>query len=157
MKQISGIDTPVKGGMAVRKPFDIRAHSPDGYIFTRWLATLPLWTPLLIIAVIGVYPLSSMLNRVSLSMTLWALWRWMPFLLVSGFLSCFDFILDAGNRNLCGALGLGQISTFSPLRAFSWFITQLFRNLAAVILFIVLLALPFEFTISVKLSVCLTG
>jgi ABC-type amino acid transport system permease subunit len=45
-------------------------------------------------------------------------------------------------------LGLGQISTFGPLRAFSWFITQLFRNSPwLVILFIVLLALPFEFTL----------
>ena len=48
MKKISGVNTPVKGGMAVLKPFDIRAHSPDGYVFTRWLATLPLWTPLII-------------------------------------------------------------------------------------------------------------
>ena len=56
MKKISGVNTPVKGGMAVLKPFDIRAHSPDGYVFTRWLATLPLWTPLIILALIGVYP-----------------------------------------------------------------------------------------------------
>jgi His/Glu/Gln/Arg/opine family amino acid ABC transporter permease subunit len=46
------------------------------------------------------------------------------------------------------ALGLGQISPFGPLRALTWFITQLFRNSPwLVILFIVLLALPFEFTL----------
>ena len=56
MKQISGINTPVKGGMAVLKPFDINALSPDGYIFTRWLAALPWWTPLMMLAIIGVYP-----------------------------------------------------------------------------------------------------
>jgi len=43
------------------------------------------------------------------------------------------------------ALGLGQISKLSFLRRFCWFITQLFRNSPwLVILFIVLLALPFE-------------
>ena len=54
MKQISGINTPLKGGMAVLKPFDINALSPDGYIFTRWLAALPWWTPLMMLAIIGV-------------------------------------------------------------------------------------------------------
>ena len=151
MKKVSGIDTPVKGGMAVLKPFDIRAHSPDGYIFTRWLATLPLWTPLLILALIGVYPsIVYAQSGFSIDDAFGALWRWMPFLLVSGFL--FNVLISFWTLvigTVAGAaLGLGQISTFGPLRAFSWFITQLFRNSPwLVILFIVLLALPFEFTI----------
>ena len=46
------------------------------------------------------------------------------------------------------ALGLGQISQFVVVRSISWFITQLFRNSPwLVILFIVLLALPFEFVV----------
>lgn len=86
MKKISGVDTPVKGGMAVLKPFDIRAHSPDGYVFTRWLATLPLWTPLIILALIGVYPsIAHAKSAFSIGDAFGALWRWMPFLLVSGF------------------------------------------------------------------------
>ena len=56
MKQISGVNTPLKGKMEVLKPFDIKAHTQDGYIFTRWLATLPWWTPLIMLAIIGVYP-----------------------------------------------------------------------------------------------------
>ena len=50
---------------------------------------------------------------------------------------------------LAGAvLGLGQISKIGPIRRASWFFTQLFRNSPwLVILFIVLLALPFEFVI----------
>ena len=77
MKKISGIDTPVKGGMAVLKPFDIRAHSPDGYVFTRWLATLPLWTPLIILALIGIYPsIAYAQSAFSISDAFGALWRW---------------------------------------------------------------------------------
>ncbi len=45
-------------------------------------------------------------------------------------------------------LGLGQISKNRIIRRFSWFITQLFRNSPwLVLLFIVLLAFPFEVTI----------
>ena len=151
MKQISGINTPVKGGMAVLKPFDINALSPDGYIFTRWLAALPWWTPLMMLAIIWGYPtIAYAQSGLSIYDAFDALWRWMPFLLFSGFL--FNVLISFWTLligTLAGvALGLGQISTFGPLRAFSWFITQLFRNSPwLVILFIVLLALPFEFTL----------
>ena len=151
MKQISGINTPVKGGMAVLKPFDINALSPDGYIFTRWLAALPWWTPLMMLAIIWGYPtIAYAQSGLSIYDAFDALWRWMPFLLLSGF--SFNVLISFWTLligTLAGvALGLGQISTFGPLRAFSWFITQLFRNSPwLVILFIVLLALPFEFTL----------
>ena len=151
MKRISGINTPVKGGMAVLKPFDINALSPDGYIFTRWLAALPWWTPLMMLAIIWGYPtIAYAQSGLSIYDAFDALWRWMPFLLVSGF--SFNVLISFWTLligTVAGvALGLGQISTFGPLRAFSWFITQLFRNSPwLVILFIVLLALPFEFTL----------
>lgn len=149
MKRISGINAPLKGGMSVLKPFDIHAHGPDGYIFTRWLAGLPWWTPLMIVVIIGVYPsFAYAQSSFSVSDAFGALWRWMPFLLVSGFL--FNVLISFWTLligTIAGAaLGLGQISPFGPLRVFSWFITQLFRNSPwLVILFIVLLALPFEF------------
>ena len=151
MKQISGVNTPLKGEMAVLKPFDIKAHTPDGYIFTRWLATLPWWTPLVMLAIIGIYPsIAYAQSGFSIGDAFEALWRWMPFLLVSGFL--FNVLISFWTLligTIAGAaLGLGQISPFGPLRAISWFITQLFRNSPwLVILFIVLLALPFEFTV----------
>ena len=151
MKRISGINTPLKGGMAVLKPFDINALSPDGYIFTRWLAALPWWTPLIMLAIIWGYPtIAYAQSGLSIYDAFDALWRWMPFLLLSGF--SFNVLISFWTLligTVAGvALGLGQISTFGPLRAFSWFITQLFRNSPwLVILFIVLLALPFEFTL----------
>ncbi|MEM7240336.1 MAG: amino acid ABC transporter permease, partial [Pseudomonadota bacterium] len=46
------------------------------------------------------------------------------------------------------ALGLAQISPSRPLRYSAWFVTQLFRNSPwLVLLFIVLLAFPFEITV----------
>jgi len=151
MKPITGVNRPVLGGMAVLKPFDVAAHSPDGYMFTRWLAGMPWWTPLLMLVVIGLYPsIAYAQTSFTTGDAFGALWRWMPFLLGSGFL--FNVLISFWAMvigTLAGvALGLGQISSFAPLRAFCWFITQLFRNSPwLVILFIVLLALPFEFTL----------
>ena len=45
MRRIPGVNAPAAGGMAVLKPFDVQKHVPDGYIFTRWVANLPWWTP----------------------------------------------------------------------------------------------------------------
>jgi len=149
MKRISGINAPLKGGMAVLKPFDISAHGLDGYIFTRWLAGLPWWTPVVMLLIIWAYPsLAYAQSSFSISDAFGALWRWIPFLLVSGFL--FNVLISFWTLligTVAGAaLGLGQVSPFGPIRLFSWFITQLFRNSPwLVILFIVLLAMPFEF------------
>jgi len=79
-----------------------------------------------------------------------ALVKWMPFLFKSGFL--FNILISMFAMlfgTLAGAaLGLGQISKLALLRRSCWFITQLFRNSPwLVILFIVLLALPFEIVI----------
>ena len=113
MKKISGIDTPVKGGMAVLKPFDIRAHSPDGYVFTRWLATLPLWTPLIILALIGVYPSIAYAQSAFSISDFWGAVAMdaVPTRL-RVFVQYFDFILDAGNRNRCGG-GIGARTDFN--------------------------------------------
>lgn len=77
-----------------------------------------------------------------------ALWRWMPFLVTHGFalnilISFFTMLLGT----IAGVLlGLGQLAPFRPLARFSWFATQLFRNSPwLVLLFIVMLAFPFEF------------
>ena len=72
----------------------------------------------------------------------------MPFLVTKGFalnilISFFTMLIGT----LAGVLlGLGQLSPLRPLSAASWFATQLFRNSPwLVLLFIVMLAFPFEF------------
>ena len=155
MRRIAGIDTPapknLKGGMAVLKPFDVAAHSPDGYILTRWLAGMPWWTPFALMALIVIWP--SVVYAQSKFTTVdafEALWRWMPFLLWSGFLfNVLISVLAMAIGTVAGAaLGLAQISPLKPLRMAAWFTTQLFRNSPwLVLLFIVLLALPFEINV----------
>ena len=76
--------------------------------------------------------------------------KWIPFLFKSGFL--FNILISMFAMlfgTIAGAvLGLGQISKIPLIRRPCWFITQLFRNSPwLVILFIVLLALPFEIII----------
>jgi polar amino acid transport system permease protein len=79
-----------------------------------------------------------------------SLQRWIPFLLKSGFL--FNIIISLFAMlfgTIAGAaLGLAQISQVKTIAKLAWFITQLFRNSPwLVILFIVLLAFPFEVVI----------
>ena len=147
MKRIPGINAPTRG-MDVLKPFDVKAHSPDGYMVTRWLANMPWWTPFMILMVMACWPLiAHAQGKFSTGDAFGALWRWMPFLLWSGFL--FNVLISVLamliGTTAGAALGLAQISPNRPLRATAWFITQLFRNSPwLVILFIVLLAFPFE-------------
>ncbi|MEL7398190.1 MAG: amino acid ABC transporter permease [Pseudomonadota bacterium] len=155
MKRIAGINAPapkhLQGYMAVLKPFDVAAHSPDGYIFTRWLAGMPWWTPFAMMVLVLLWPtIVYAQSGFTTGDAFGALWRWMPFLLTSGFL--FNVVISmlamAIGTVAGAALGLGQISPLKSLRMFAWFVTQLFRNSPwLVLLFIVLLALPFEITV----------
>lgn len=148
MRRIPGLNAPARGTLAVMKPFDIAAHSPDGYIFTRWLASLPWWTPMLVVAAALLWPaIGYAQSSYTITNAFDALWRWMPFLLWSGFF--FNVLISvcamAIGTMAGAALGLAQISPSAPVRASAWFTTQLFRNSPwLVLLFIVLLALPFE-------------
>ena len=120
MRAIAGLTTPATGGLAVLKPFDVQRHVPDGYVFTRWLASLPWWTPLPVIAVMAGWPLlAHAQDRYGATEAFGALWRWMPFLVMSGFL--FNVLISAlamAIGTLAGAvLGLAQISLRRPVRA----------------------------------------
>jgi len=150
MKQIAGIHAPAQGGMAVLKPVNVVDYSPDGFIFVRWLAGMPLWTPFFVMAFIVLWPtVVYAQSGFTTGDAFGALWRWMPFILWSGFLfNVLISVLAMAIGTLAGAsLGLAQISPLKPVRAAAWFVTQLFRNSPwLVLLFIVLLALPFEIT-----------
>ncbi|MDE2791299.1 MAG: amino acid ABC transporter permease [Paracoccaceae bacterium] len=137
--------------MAVLKPFDVHRHVPDGYVMTRWLASLPWWSPFLVLSVMAIWPQIPLAQgRYGTGEAFGALWRWMPFLIKSGFLfNVLISVLAMAIGTVAGAmLGLAQISLYRPVRVFAWFFTQLFRNSPwLVLLFIVLLAFPFEVTL----------
>lgn len=152
MRRIAGVNARARTDLAVLKPFDVQAHSPDGYTFTRWLAALPWWTPAVILGVAALYPAATLAqNAYGTAEAFDALWRWMPFLITSGFFfNILISVLAMAIGTVAGAaLGLAQISLHRPVRGFAWFVTQLFRNSPwLVLLFIVLLAFPFEISIA---------
>ena len=150
--RIAGIGAPARTGLAVMKPFRPATTGPDPMLFTRWLAGLPAWTPLALIALAIAWPaLAQAQSRYGYGDATEALWRWMPFLLKSGFfLNVLISVLAMTIGTVAGAaLGLAQISLTPMIRRFAWFVTQLFRNSPwLVILFIVLLAFPFEIEVA---------
>ena len=157
VRNIPGISNRnIKGAMPVMLPYQIK--SGDAPNFTAWLASLPPWTGLVLMLPILIWPFASYAaGSFGMADAFSALTRWIPFLFTSGFL--FNILISLFSMlfgTVAGVvLGLAQISVFWPVRRISWFFTQLFRNSPwLVILFIVLLALPFEITIgSVIISI----
>ncbi|MCR9257829.1 MAG: amino acid ABC transporter permease [Alphaproteobacteria bacterium] len=151
-RPIPGLGAAPSTDLPVLLPFDRgKGRTPDIYLATRWLASLPPWTPLLILAVMLAWPLvAHAQGRYAYSDAFDALFRWMPFLVFEGFFFniLISFLAMAIGTVAGAALGLAQISLNPMLRRAAWFITQLFRNSPwLVLLFIVLLAFPFEIVI----------
>ncbi|MDP7582493.1 MAG: amino acid ABC transporter permease [SAR324 cluster bacterium] len=127
------------------------AGIPEDLRFSRWLASSSPWVLLVIFLLISFYPLAVLAqSKYTLIQAFATLWRWLPFVVGSGFvmnllISFFTMLFGT----VAGVfLGLGQISVVAPVRKFSWFITQLFRNSPwLVLLFIVMLTFPFEIEI----------
>jgi len=155
MRRTGKFAVPGVGGrpatdLPVLLPFDrARAAGPDPMSMSRWLASLPPWTPAAIAFVILIWPLTARAAYTYLD-ALGALWRWIPFITLHGFLFniLISFLAMAIGTCLGAVVGLGQISLKRNVRRITWFLTQLFRNSPwLVLLFIVLLALPFEVNI----------
>jgi polar amino acid transport system permease protein len=137
-----------KTDLPVLKPFAMIGPAYDAFYHTRWLASIRLrWVALLLMLWPGValaqsgLPMADAFN---------ALYRWIPFLVTQGFL--FNILISVFSMligTILGvALGLAQISRVVAVRRIAWFVTQLFRNSPwLVLLFIVLLALPYEINI----------
>ena len=127
------------------------AGKPEDLRFSRWLTSFSPWFLLVIFLLISFYPLAVLAqSKYTLIQAFATLWRWLPFVVGSGFMmnlliSFFTMLFGT----VAGVfLGLGQISVVAPVRKFSWFITQLFRNSPwLVLLFIVMLTFPFEIEI----------
>ncbi|MFQ5565873.1 MAG: amino acid ABC transporter permease [Paracoccaceae bacterium] len=149
--RIAGLSAPARTDLAVLGPFRPATTGPDPMLATRWLAGLPAWTPLALIALAVAWPaLAHAQGRYGYGDATEALWRWLPFLVWSGFFfNVLISVLAMAIGTVAGTmLGLAQISLNPVARRAAWFVTQLFRNSPwLVILFIVLLAFPFEIVI----------
>ena len=148
MRHKTGIAQGTGPDLAVLKPINVADYRIDELLFARWLASCPWWTPFAVFCVIACYPLMAHAQSTFTSADAFAaLWKWMPFLLWSGFvfnvlISVFAMLIGTFAGVI---LGLAQISPNAIMQRLAWFITQLFRNSPwLVLLFIVLLALPFE-------------
>ena len=141
---------PKRQRLAVMHPLVLPAGA-SGPSTSAWLASLPPWTILVLAAPLLLWPGYAMAaTNFSMLDAFATLQRWIPFLLKSGFL--FNIIISLFAMlfgTVAGAaLGLAQISQVNTISRLAWFITQLFRNSPwLVILFIVLLAFPFEVVI----------
>jgi polar amino acid transport system permease protein len=149
---IKGINQPSKTDLPVLKPFNASAAGmADDLLFSRWLGAMPPWLPLVFFAVVILWPtLSWAQSNYSTGDAFTALQRWLPFLMMHGFL--FNIIISVLTMlvgTIAGVLlGLGQVSPKLWVNRFSWFFTQLFRNSPwLVLLFIVMLSFPFQIEI----------
>ncbi len=142
--------------LPVLKPFRLSSHKGSSDLaFSRWLhdlhpgmlamAAMPLLIWPVVVLAQGGYTYAQAFE---------ALWRWLPFLVREGFalnilISFFTMLIGTTAGIL---LGLGQVSPIRWLSGSSWFLTQLFRNSPwLVLLFIVMLAFPFEFELGGKI------
>lgn len=148
---IPGVNRPCTTDLPVLLPYNSMKGAPADHAYmVRWLASMPPWTPLVILLAMLLWPLTARAQSFGYTDAFEALFRWIPFLVTKGFLFnvLISFLAMAIGTALGACLGLAQISKNWSLRQLAWFTTQLFRNSPwLVLLFIVLLAFPFEIQI----------
>ena len=135
-----------KTDLPIMKPFIIRESYYSN--LSKWLVQFSPGIFIFLTLIAIFWPFFSFgQNNYTIRTAFDALIKWIPFLFFGGFL--FNILISLFAMlfgTIAGAiLGLGQISQLYIIRKISWFFTQLFRNSPwLVILFIVLLAFPFE-------------
>ncbi len=148
-RPIPGVDAHCATDLAVLKPFDPSGRTAhDPLLVSRFLARFT-WRHVLAIGLVfALWPtIAHAQGRFSYGDAFVALTRWIPLVVTDGFL--FNILISffaMGIGTAAGVvLGLMQISPSPVLRLPAVFLTQLFRNMPwLVLLFIVLLAFPFE-------------
>ncbi|MGI9371926.1 MAG: amino acid ABC transporter permease [Hyphomicrobiales bacterium] len=150
-KIIPGINAKATTDMPVLLPMNTARLADDPIGFSRMIAAMPTWVWPAMISVIVLWPVTALAqSNYTYGEAFSALLKWMPFLVSSGFffnvvISLFTMLIGTAAGVI---LGLMQISPKTFISLPAKFITQAFRNSPwLVLLFIVLLALPFEVTI----------
>ena len=150
-QRIPGIHATATTDLPVLLPFRYRTVNEINTVgFSAWLVSASPWLMLASLALLVIWPLTALAAGYDYGDATRALIKWLPFLVVGGFL--FNLLISLLTMllgTIAGiVLGLAQISPIWLLRVSAKFATQLFRNSPwLVLLFIVLLALPFEIVI----------
>lgn len=148
---IPGVTGRANTDLPVLLPFNRqKAAGPDAMNVSRWLASLPWWSPIALFAVVLGWPAAAYAAKFTTGDAFYELTRWLYFLITSGFLFnvIISFFAMLIGTVLGAALGLGQISLNPTIKLFAQITTQVFRNSPwLVLLYIVLLAFPFEIVI----------
>jgi polar amino acid transport system permease protein len=152
MARIPGLTASAETDLPVLHPFHARAAgAADDLLFSRWLASAPGWLLLAVVVLAAAWPAAAWAqSNYTYSQANDALMRWLPLLVTRGFaLNIIISFLTMAIGTLAGVLlGLWQISPHKSVRRIAWSVTQLFRNSPwLVLLFIVMLAFPFEIRI----------
>ncbi len=148
---VAATDLPVLLPAAERLCRRTRAERLEG----TWRLELKLWHgALLVMLFLLVMGIAEAQSEAEPDKGPWStLWRWIPVLLWAngnGFvLNLVISFLAMAIGTVAGLiLGLSQVSLLAPVRAGSWFATQLFRNSPwLVLLFAIMLLFPFEVTV----------
>ena len=149
--KIPGVGSRPTTDLPVMLPYRYRsANELNAVSFSTWLDSASPLIFIVALALITLWPLTAYAAGYDYGDAMRALIKWLPFLFISGFL--FNLLISVLTMligTVAGVmLGLAQISHFGYVRLTAKFITQLFRNSPwLVLLFIVLLALPFEIVI----------
>jgi polar amino acid transport system permease protein len=152
MARIPGLTASAETDLPVLHPFHARAAgAADDLLFSRWIASAPSWLLLAVVVLAAAWPAAAWAqSNYTYSQANDALMRWLPLLVTRGFaLNIIISFLTMAIGTLAGVLlGLWQISPHKSVRRIAWSVTQLFRNSPwLVLLFIVMLAFPFEIRI----------
>jgi len=158
IKPIPGIESccnlgnkaPYSTDLPVMLPIASRSSETSTLLFSHWLASRSAFYMIAVSAIFCIWPAIASASNFGMYDALKAFWRWVPLLVTEGFvLNVLISVLTMFFGTIFGViLGLAQISLVAPIRWAAKFFTQLFRNSPwLVLLFIVMLALPFEITI----------
>ena len=148
---IPGVHSRASTDLPVLLPYRYRGTDENGLVgFSSWLVSATPWIVPVAFALCLIWPLTALAAGYGYDDAIKALFKWLPFLFLSGFL--FNILISVLTMligTMAGVLlGLAQITPVWIIQVAAKFATQLFRNSPwLVLLFIVLLALPFEFTI----------
>ena len=152
MKVIASVNAPSRTDLPVMHSFRSRYQSPRALGFSRWMTSISPWAMMAILFLACAYPAVVSAQSVDYTFTdaIKALNKWIPFLVTQGFAFTIliSFLTMALGTVMGVLLGLGRFTRNPIIDRACWFTTQVFRNSPwLVLLFIVMLTLPFEIVI----------